>query len=268
GLDRGVPAAVQRAGGRSLVMVHDVIPLDHSAFTRPEPRVRFEGALRAVSAHADRVIHISHTTRRRAERWFERFGRVPDGVVIPPGVPELGPRMPAADGGFCVIGTIEARKNVGFLLDLWEAMGAETPRLHIIGRRGWGVDDLIRRLDALPRSGPVIEHGPLPDAEAQRLLRRSAGLLFPSHAEGYGLPVAEALQIGVPVICNDIEELRESFGGHALFHSVADPEGWISEIRQINSKLSELNAASVRETGTFLPQRWDNHFVMVNDLLT
>ena len=250
-LDRGVLEAVADAGGRSLVMVHDVIPLDHPEFTRPVPRERFTEAMRAVSGRADRVLYISRTSRERAERWFTGFGRVPEGVVAAPGVMPMPDAQRDEPPIVCAIGTLEPRKNIGFLLDLWDRMGAEAPELHLIGRRGWNIDARARRLDAKPAR--IVEHGAVSDEVAQEVLRRSSALLFPSLAEGYGLPVAEALQSGIPVICNDLPELREHFDGYAMFKSVNDSTGWIGEILRICVKTDELNPSDVREARRYTP---------------
>ena len=87
----------------------------------------------------------------------------------------------------------------------WRRKAAAAPRLLLCGRRGWeneNVLDLLERCEAL--RGLVLELGTLPDSRVTELLAGARALLFPSFAEGYGLPVAEALALGVPVLCSDL----------------------------------------------------------------
>jgi glycosyltransferase involved in cell wall biosynthesis len=252
-LTKGTVTSMRAAGARRVVVkLHDVIPLDHPEFARANGPQKMRERLEAA-ATADALIYNSHHTRSRAEAHLS----LPDGVVAPLGIDvEPAPEAPAHDG-FVVLGTIEPRKNHLLLLDLWSALGDDAPPLHIIGRRGWMNEALFARLDRNPLH--VTEHGSLPDEEAQALLGGACALLFPSLAEGYGLPVAEALTLHVPVIASDLPALREVGGDLAIWCSPEDPSDWLVAVREMRKPdLRAARAATIR--ASWKPPRWEDHF--------
>jgi glycosyltransferase involved in cell wall biosynthesis len=137
---------------------------------------------------------------------------------------------------FVCLGTIEARKNHLLLLTLWrrlvEERGADAPHLVLIGKRGWENEQVIDMLERCPSlQGVVHEHNALPDEEVVRFLKGARALLFPSFAEGYGLPLSEALSLGVPAICSDIAVFREIGGGIPVLLDPLDGIAWLETIR-------------------------------------
>src|SRR6202022_1322602 len=99
------------------------------------------------------------------------------------------------------------------LLNLWGRLAATMalpPRLFVIGARGWENEQVVDLLERSHRlHGLVEERNHLNDEGVESLLSRARALLVPSFVEGYGLPLAEALASGVPVICSDIPVFRE-----------------------------------------------------------
>ena len=216
-LDRSRAIARLKAatGARFACFIHDLIPLDFPRYTRPSQTRRHRRRITTTAALADAVIVNSAATRAALRRRLDPERPAPIAVA------SLGfelPEMPEAATDerayFVCIGTIEARKNHGLLLDLWQSLAAElgerTPRLLLIGQRGWGSERTADRLAAM--SGLVAEHRDMPDRQMALLLRGACALLLPSLAEGFGLPVTEALALGVPVICSDLPALRENGG--------------------------------------------------------
>lgn len=232
GFDAAGLGAMGRAGMRRVAMVHDTIPLDLPQAQTPASRARFEAMLGALSAHADHLIYNSAASEAAARPHLERLGRMPPGTVARLGVspPEARPEevaggMPPAPY-FLALGTIEPRKNVGFLLDLWEHGAPGT--LVVAGRRGWMSEDLFARLDARPPR--VREIASPTDGAVGALLRGAAGLLMPSSAEGFGLPAAEASALGLRVLCNDLPVYREFLGETGVYARTDDPYAWIRTI--------------------------------------
>lgn len=234
-------AAIRAAGGRSAVMVHDVIPMEHPEFQRAGTVKQFVAKMQVVRAHADLILYNSVDTQRRAEAALAAFGPVPTGVAALLGVDPALPRKTAARAEvsaspyFVALGTLEPRKNIGFLIDLWEQMGADAPGLVLCGARGWRNEEVFARLDALKARGDttVREINDASDATRDALLGRAHGLLFPSLAEGFGLPAIEAAQQGIPVICNTLPVFRETLRDIPIYASVQDPYLWINEIRAL-----------------------------------
>jgi len=263
---RGVP------GLEVVVMIHDTIPLDHPEFARPGTVEPFRARLAAVSAHAHRVIHITADARARTEAQMARLGRVPPGIVAPIGVTPAAPDPAALPPGlpldrpwFVALGTIEPRKNIGLLLDVWEAMaaaGRAPPRLFILGGRGWAGADLLARLDALPPDGPVRVLQGLGDGAVAALLAGAEALLFPSMAEGFGLPPLEAAALGTPVIAGDLAVTKELLGDYAVYLPLEDRYPWQHKIEERTENPGRLRGQGM---GRALPA-WEDHFNRVLSL--
>ena len=167
-------------------------------------------------------------------------------------VETTGPRK------FVVLGTIEPRKNHQLLLDVWDDLARTgalepLPELHIIGKRGWMNEDVFKRLDK-GQSG-VFEHGSLDDGELAKFLAKSDALLFPSLAEGYGLPALEAASAGLPVICSDIDVFQELLADIALFV----PEPTVAAWKNTIAEFCTSKIPPERDNVARIP-RWNSHF--------
>ncbi|MFQ5621952.1 MAG: glycosyltransferase family 4 protein [Paracoccaceae bacterium] len=271
-LGNAVFRAVRRGGaGRISAMVHDMIPLDCPQFTRRGVPAGFCRKMQSVRAHCDRVIYNSKATKLSAEARFAGWGRPPPGVVAHLGfdpVPSGCQTDLAEMRHFVALGTIEPRKNHALLLDIWEEFGAtlppdRIPHLYIVGRRGWMNGDVFARLDAAARPGRrVHELGALPDNEVRHLLGGAGALLFPSLAEGFGLPVGEALQLGTPAICSDLPVLREVYGDYPLYVQPKDRASWVKSILMLANPKNMPHDSCRRRRLAPLPA-WDDHFAQV-----
>lgn len=259
---------VKSVGGTVHTLVHDVIPLEHPQFQRPETIAPFRAKIARISAHADRVIYNSRDTQRRAEIYLAQLGRVPPSTVAHLGTiapvadaAQLPPGLPPDRPYFVTLGTIEPRKNHAFLLDIWDQMGTDAPPLLICGSRGWNNDAVFKRLDALGPSDPVRECPGLTDAAIGALLENAAGVLFPSSAEGYGLPQVESLQVGARVLCNNLPVFEEIVGKNAVYLSVSEPLLWLSTVKEW--KKSQPTAQGKPR---FEGPQWRDHFKTVLSL--
>ena len=185
------------------------------------------------------------------------WGPVPQGIVahlgtnspvvadaeVPEGLPPEGPY-------FVTVGTIEPRKNHALLLDVWEKLGPKGPMLLICGSRGWNNDAVFARLDSL---GPEVAG--LSDGALASLVKGAQGLLFPSHAEGYGLPAIEALQLGTPVMCSNMATFREILANKAQYIDDSDHKLWEECVKEWSQR--PRRARQVRD---FEAPTWDAHF--------
>jgi len=255
---------------RIIVLIHDVIPLDYPQFSRTEVTDRFRADMQRVSARADLVIYNSRATQDAARVWFDRFGRQPPDVVAhlgcdignAPQVFEKASEKPS----FCVIGTIEPRKNHALLLKIWQEFvrnlpPAQIPPLHIIGKRGWENMSVFKILDSDPMMGQhVFEHPDMDDQTLSRHLTQSWGLLFPSHVEGFGLPLIEAARAGIPILCGENAIYREILGDYPLYLDVDNFYLWAQRILERAGRIRESEAdRQVRGRSVNLPD-WNGHF--------
>jgi len=230
-------------GVRIAVMLHDTIPLDHPDFAGPRVPEAFAAKLGRVAARADLVIFTTTAAAEAARPHLAHAGRVPPHVVAPLGVTPPRPdptarpaRVPPDAAIFLALGTIEPRKNHALLLDIWARMRADPPEggmplLCIVGARGWRNRAVFDQLDAA--GADIAELGALPDGAVAALLAQARALLFPSFAEGFGLPPFEAMARGTPVICSDLPVLREGLGDYPVYADARDSYAWEGAIRRL-----------------------------------
>jgi len=253
------------AGGGFTVMIHDVIPLEHPEWQRGRAPERMRTLLRAAHAHATRLVYPTQSVREASEARMAPWGRPPPALVVPLGIevaapdPQWRPPLPEDRPHFVSVGTLEPRKNHVLLLDAWEHLAREMPvdrlpRLYLCGARGWADPALFRRLDALRPGGIVRELTGLGDAALSALVSRARAMLFPSLAEGTGLPPLEAAALGTLPLCTALPVYRETLGDNAVYLPGTDSYEWAQKIMG----LCEPGGASV--SAPIEPPTWQDHF--------
>ena len=273
---------MQRDRAAFVCMVHDLIPMEYPEYARPNEPARHQRRIETVARLADAVIVNSEATRQSLLPWLDRAKRNPPVLVAPLGidpVPSVDAAVARTLAGadhpkplFLYIGTIEPRKNHLLLLHIWrrlaERLGPATPRLLLIGRRGWENEQILDMLDRCPSlAGVVEEHSALSDAQTRALLARASALLLPSFAEGYGLPLAEALAQGVPALCSDLPALREVGGAVPEYLDPLDGPGWMQAILDYAMPASARRAAQIGRIRDWQAPGWDQHLSKVMELV-
>ena len=199
------------------------------------------------------------------------MGRVPPGEIAHIGVDLAAPdpaTIPPYEPYFVTLGTIEPRKNHTFLLDVWEALAERPPatglpRLLILGTRGWCNEALFARLDAHPLRGTAIEErAGLSDGAVAALVAGAAGLLFPSLAEGFGLPPLEAAARGVPVVAAPLPVYRETLGDIGVYLPVTDRYSWVKTIEGLAEERLRAERTAPLRPAVDSPT-WEAHFKAV-----
>jgi glycosyltransferase involved in cell wall biosynthesis len=266
-----------RIGG--VFFVHDLIPIEFPEFNRAREPARHTARLETVSAHARQVLVNSEATRSALERYLgERKLHVPPVSVLPLGVEQ---RFTQAEGletvkpsipYFVVLGTIEPRKNHQLLLQLWrrwiETEGPIIPRLVVVGRRGWENETVFNLLDRSPMlSGHVAECSDLSDQQVGALLRGARALLCPSFAEGYSLPVVEALALGTPVIASALPVHREVGGQCAEYLDPLDGGAWLRALKDYAGEPSPRRNERLKRLQDYRPPVWEAHFAQAITLM-
>ncbi len=267
--ERMLHAVHAELDGQVSVLLHDTIPLDFPQYQRPEIPARFEKLLRRVQAHADLVICNSGATRDSFLQHASDEIPVPQTVVAHLGVEPAQPDPDALPGDidlsapyFVAVGTIEPRKRYDVLLDFWEAREApDCPRLYICGTRGWENEDVFRRLDRMGPGAPVRELNDLTDGALSALIEHATAMLFPSDAEGFGLPPVEAAALGTRVVCQNLPVFREVLGDIPVYATGTDRYLWGNIIeRLIHDQAQDAKAANEQ---VLVPPSWEDHFNIV-----
>jgi glycosyltransferase involved in cell wall biosynthesis len=147
------------------------------------------------------------------------------------------------------MGSFMPYKNVETLLAGMAGLGDYT--LHLLSRI---TPERQRELEALvPAGAAVVFHNGVSDEEYERLLRSATALVTLSRAEGYGLPVIEAMALGTPVIAADTPIFRE-VGGHAALYVQPDsPRDFTAAVRTLDGpgRWQEASSAGRAQAGTY-----------------
>jgi glycosyltransferase involved in cell wall biosynthesis len=273
---RHVIARLKQQGACFVCFIHDLIPIEFPEYALPGQDDKHRRRIETAAALADAVIVNSAVTRDALRPYLARAGRDPSVLVAPfgvdlPALPAVAP-PPLKPPYFVCISTIEARKNHLLLLNLWrqlvDELGDGVPRLVLIGQRGWETEnaiDMLERCRAL--RGIVVERNTLPDTEVARLVKGARALLLPSFAEGFGFPLAEALALGVPVLCSDIAALRENGGDVPEYFDPLDGSGWLAAILDYSLPMSPRRDAQLERMTRWRPPSWRDHFNGVEALI-
>lgn len=261
---------------RAVFMVHDLIPLTHAEYCRPGVDAVHRRRIHTALKYASGLIANSQATLDSLSTEAERAGLDLPSVVVArlaSGVTEYpGATRPLQAPYFILLGTIEPRKNHWFILHVWrrlvEQLGAAAPKLLVIGRRGWeceNVVDMLERCESL--KGVVIEEAHCSDAQLHAYLQHAQALLFPSFVEGYGMPLAEALALKVPVLASDLDVFREIADDIPEYLDPLDGPGWLARIQAYSPGDSSARKAQLQRVERFREPTWTEHFEQIDRFL-
>lgn len=264
GLNRREISLLSNHGVKVFSFVYDVIPLTHPQFFKQGKKFTFEAWFRGVSAGYG-LVYISRFTRDEARRQAAALNLESPKAEL---VLSMGPlttlsvgrqtspgaRSVKQTGLRCVaIGTIEPRKDYGFLLDAFEFLWITRSdvSLTVIGRRGWNATDTVERLERLQYTQPLFSWiDNADDDELINALSHSDVLISTSVVEGFGLPLLEANAIGLQVLARDIQVFRECFP-FAVFFDGSHPKHLAQKLVTIQEKPSQLS-----DTSKQIPALW------------
>ncbi len=263
----------------NVFFLHDILPLETPEYFLPAEYPRHRRRLETVARRGRGVIVSTNVVRAALEGRLAKLGRRDMPILVAPlpvdPIFSRGPPVEAAVGRhpyFVICGTIEPRKNHLLLLHVWRdvvaRLGRSAPKLVVIGERGWEnehVIDLLERCPAL--QGYVIEASGWPTPSVKRLLLGARALLMPSFAEGYGLPVVEALAAGVPVIASDIPVFHEIGGGRLLTIDPTDGPKWREAICAFVPDDSPARRRLLARKANPAAPEWPSFFAAIEDFI-
>ena len=273
--EAGYRKQIMRLQLKAVFFLHDLIPITHPEYCRVGEAEKHWHRLDTMLYCAQHLMVNSSVTMASLEKYAKlRNWSLPPCTVVSlaASMPRPANRRLISEPYFIVLGTIEPRKNHLLLLHLWrqlvDELGNETPRLVIIGQRGWEseqVVDLLERCEAL--RGVVIERSHCEDAELATWLYYARALLFPSFAEGFGIPLVEALIFQLPVIASNLSIFREIAGDIPEYLDPLDGPGWRRTILDYIQEDSALRNAQQIRMNSYRVPTWDEHFSTVESVL-
>lgn len=252
------PVPLHLVGWHNLYTVHDVIPLLTPELTHIDGR-RYRRLLDRLAECAARFVTVSESARTEiiqatgcpADFAIDCSLAVETASADPQALPAgLKPR-----DFLLVCGTVERRKNLNTLLEAYRRSGVAMP-LVVAGPDGWGADEIAGLLAATPGA---IRLPYLDRREMHALLGHARALVMPSLAEGFGLPVAEAMALGTPVITSNRGALAETAGGAALTVAPDDMTALADGLRRLNGDeglWAALRQAGLRNATRFTRERF------------
>ena len=228
----------QARGGRVASVIYDLIPLSHPDSAFGDLPAIFRRWLGLQAEVSEAFLCISAATATDLIRFMTAAGQHPPIVPFRLGSeldlarpeddirPDLRAMFAVDRPNFLMVGSIEPRKRHGFALDAFERYWQQggTGALVVLGREDWRSDALLERIARHPELNQrlflVRDAG---DGALDYAYRHATALIMASNAEGFGLPIVEAFQRGLPVLCSDIPVFREVAGAGAGFFDVDDP---------------------------------------------
>ena len=215
------------------------------------------------------VVHLSGDDDDRPERGVPHQAAAQSSG---PGLTDMGFDRADIDAYVICVSTLEPRKNHQVLLDAFDLWAQQAPRLGLVlvGRIGWNTEALVQRIEGHPLLGSrLFWFAHADDPTMRSLLEGAAVAAMPSHAEGFGLPVLEALALGVPVITTDGGALAEVGGDVPLRLAADDARAWADAVvRHVSDEdYQAQRRAEARQAARGLPT-WDEAREELVELLT
>ncbi len=237
-----------RVGIRIIGCCHDLGPIKYPQYCLRYVAKQFPRYLMELVAGCDAIACVSECTLRDLRAEIERLGiPVPRLFTI-----RLGADLPMAAGSpsdlisslterpyVLFVSTIERRKNHEVLYRAFHRLAEihgrdRLPRMVFVGSPGWGVNDLLNdiKLDPVTK-GIIVQLHQVSDHDLCVLYQKALFCVFPSLYEGWGLPVAEALGFGTPVVCSDRGSLPEVGGDLVEYLDPWDLPAWVHAIERL-----------------------------------
>lgn len=255
----GIWAAVdglRKKGVQPVALTYDLIPILYPQFVDNDLVTVFSNWFKQASAQCDGFISISQTVQAEVEEALERNPEVDlsckftghfvlgadfltkgsDPAKIRKALPDmfsLKSSLLKTGNIYLAVGTIEPRKNHQYLLDAFDSLWAKGGDMTLccVGKCGWKNEDVLLRIRKHKLYGKnLFLWNDLNDDELGFCYQNAQMLLFASHAEGFGLPIIEGLNFGLPVMASDIPVHREVGKNNIKYFDLSDANDLVIKI--------------------------------------
>ncbi len=244
---------VKRSGGKVVLVIHDLLPYLKPEFFGEEFSINFTERFFQILPLLNGILTVSKTVEKDVKQFLEsecggRFRTLPVDYFwlgadhhsklplennIREEIKEIGNLHPVL-----FVGMIEVRKDPLTLIEAFDRVAISDQQLVLllVGKPGFRGEEILSRAKRSPFWGTrlLVRHD-IQDGELEFLYENARGLVFCSLAEGFGIPIIEAIYKGIPVICSDIPIFREIGGDYPLYFKVKDVEDLAKTLKEIPS---------------------------------
>lgn len=231
GLSHELPLGIEKTKAKSVVTIHDLIFMRYPEYYKKMDRKIYESKVRHACAHADKVIAISEQTKKD----LQSFLKVSENKIevlyqscapefhkkfTPSQLKEISKKYKLPERFILTVGTIEKRKNLLLLIKAMQQLPPEI-QLVVVGKPTRYIDAIHEFLLKNKMLDQVIFLDKVPFADLPQIYNLAELFVYPSKFEGFGIPVLEALTVGVPVLAAKGSCLEEAGGPESIY---VDPE--------------------------------------------
>lgn len=252
--------------GKSVVTIHDMSFIRFPAFAEEENQHYLADKINDTVTRADAIITDSHFSAGEIqsildvepERIFpihlgiDQSFSAPDPAVIASTLYELNVDRPY----ILTVGTVEPRKNIPFLIEVFENLQSFDGNLVIAGMPGWKYEPIMQRIKSSSRAASIKYVKYVSDAMLPALYAGAELFATTSFYEGFGFPPLEAMACGTPVISSAGGSLAEVLGSSAIIINDFDIDIWVGQINRVLNDAELRKDLSTRGTAQITKYTW------------
>lgn len=253
--------------GRAVVTIHDVSFLRFPEAAEPKNLRYLNHHIRRTVDRADLILTDSDFSAREMQECLhvppDRIKTVHLGLTGNMRAPDDATVQSVRtewllDRPYLIfVGTLEPRKNLPFLIEVFERLSAFDGDLIIAGMRGWKFEPILERMQRSPLAARIRYLDYVPESHLPALYAGATAFVFPSRYEGFGFPPLEAMRCGTPVCSSRAGSLPEVLGSAAHYIDHDDPADWAADLEallQDTDRQASLRAAGYRQADRYT---WD-----------
>lgn len=269
------PVPVRLIGSRNIYTLHDIVPLK-LPYTTLDVKPNYFKLIEECIEKSDKICTVSETSANDIRDQFGDPARKIFNTYQTSALSYAMPNQSAADDAdmiegifglkhqkyFLFYGSIEPKKNIGRLIEAYLSIRSEAP-LVVVGSRSWRADEELRLLPkeqaGMGSAGKIIRLDYMPRALLVRLIRGARAVAFPSLYEGFGLPLLEGMQLGVPVLASRASSLPEIGGDAAIYADPYDAGSIAAALKRLDTDANlrtELGKRGIIRAEAFSPERY------------
>ena len=264
GLSGELPRGISHSGIRSVVTIHDLIFMRHPEYYNKVDVKIYTRKFRQAIAEADRIVAISACTRRdicelggvspdRVELIYQSCAPRFTAMPAPDHLWQVRNRYDLPDRYLLCVGTIEERKNALLAVEALSWLPDDVA-LVIVGRPTPYADRIRQHVESERLYGRVVMLTDVDNDALPALYAMADAFVYPSRYEGFGIPIIEAIRMGLPVVACTGSCLEEAGGPDSLYVGPYDAQGMAHAVGQV------LYGAPGREERIALSRRYVSRF--------